>query len=106
MDLLTHLKTSKYRLIFPLLDFDENRISTYIDYERTLKLINSNEYLFIPEMNGNFLNLIEDYNNYNIFKCIKQKAKDLGFILKTTTDENKVNLSISGKSKGLIIEIV
>lgn len=106
MDLLTHLKTSKYRLIFPLLDFDENRISTYIDYERTLKLINSNEYLFIPEMNGNFLNLIEDDNNYNIFKCIKQKAKDLGFILKTTTDENKVNLSISGKSKGLIIEIV
>lgn len=105
VNLLILLKTNKCKLIFPLLDFNENRISTYTDYERTLKLINSNEYLFIPEMNSNFLNLREDDNNNNIFKCIKQKARDLGFILKTTTDENKVNSSISGNNKGFTIEI-
>ena len=58
-----------------------------------------------PEMNSNFLNLAENDNNCNIFKSIKQKAESLGFILKTTIEENKVNLSISGNSKGFIIEI-
>lgn len=103
--LLIILKTNKHRLILPLLDYDDNRISTYIDYERTIKLINNKEYLFIPEINSNFLNIKETENDPNIFICIKQKAKSLGFILTTRIEENKVNLSVSGYSKGFIIEI-
>ena len=103
--LLKHLKIKKYKLVLPLSDYDENRISAYVDYERTFKLIHDNEYLFKHEINNEFLNIAESNYNCNILKCIKQKAKSLDYTLKIKIEENKVNLSISGNSKGLIIEI-
>lgn len=102
-NVLIHLKKYKHKLILPLSGTDNYRISSYTDFDRTLKMLGDDEYLFIPEMNSNFLDIKE--TGVNLFLCLKQKSMELGFNFNSRIDENKVYDTFFKLSGGLIIWI-
>ena len=97
------LKNYRHKLILPLSGTNNYRITSYTDFERTLKMLEDDEYLFIPEMNSDFLTIKEE--GVNLFSCLKQKAMELGFNLNNKIDENKVYDTFFKLSGGLIIWI-
>lgn len=48
-DLLFQLKERKLKLILPLSSLSDSRLENYLDYQRTLSMLNMNEVLFVVE---------------------------------------------------------
>lgn len=83
---------------------DDDRIDTYTDRERSIKMLNDNEYLFIPCTNSSFLNT--KVNNdccFNIISCIIAVATNMGLKIQFNLIDNKTHSGIGGKYKGLVL---
>ena len=104
-ELLMLLKREGASLIFPLSSFCDDRITVYTDIERTLNRLKTNECLFIPEANSNFLNLKENDPEcpHNILNCLKASAVLLKIELETSLVDNKIFENIGGLHKGFVI---
>ena len=105
--LLSELKEHHMKLLFPLSSFSSDRIDTFVDYERTIRKLNEDELLFIPESNSDFLNLKDDDSDcpYNILVCIKKKAKELNLSLCSLIMNNKIFGRIEGNLKAFVLEV-
>lgn len=106
--LLKLLKKEDSRLVFPISSYNKDRVNTYIDLERTLKKLKDNDYLFYPENNTDFLNLKEDDEKcpYNIFNCIREKAKEEKLELKWSIENNIVYEILTATQNGFVISIL
>lgn len=105
--LINILEQGNCRLIFPISSYGNDRVNTYIDIERTLKILKDNDYLFHPELNTDFLSLKENDSKcpYNIYMCIKQKATELNRTLNEGIEDNIVYEILSAKHKGFVVSI-
>ncbi len=95
-------------MVFPISSYNKDRVNTYIDLERTLKKLKDNDYLFYPENNTDFLNLKEDDEKcpYNIFNCIREKAKEEKLELKWSIENNIVYEILTATQNGFVISIL
>ena len=83
---------------------DDDRIDTYTDRERSIKMLNDNEYLFIPCTNSSFLNTkVNDDSSFNIISCIKAVATKMELSIQFDLIDNKTHSGIGGEYKGLVL---
>lgn len=72
----------------PNKDICDFHVEYYLDYEKTLRKMNSDEILFIPERQGNLLNISLNNPKYSILDC-----------LLIASEKESLNLKISSKLK-------
>lgn len=83
---------------------DDDRIDTYTDRERSINMLNENEYLFIPCTNSSFLNTeVKDNSYFNIISCIKAVAAKMELKIQFNLVDNKTHSGIGGRYKGLVL---
>lgn len=83
---------------------DDDRIDTYTDRERSINMLNENEYLFIPCTFSDFLSTkIKDKCYFNIISCIKAVAAKMELKIQFNLVDNKTHSAIEGKYKGLVL---
>ena len=83
---------------------DDDRIDTYTDRERSINMLNENEYLFIPCTFSDFLSTkIKDNCYFNIISCIKAVAAKMELKIQINLVDNKTHSAIEGKYKGLVL---
>lgn len=83
---------------------DDDRIDTYTDRERSINMLNENEYLFIPCTFSDFLSTkIKDNCYFNIISCIKAVAAKMELKIQFNLVDNKTHSGIGGIYKGLVL---
>ena len=83
---------------------DDDRIDIYTDRERSINMLNENEYLFIPCTFSDFLSTkIKDNCYFNIISCIKAVAAKMELKIQFNLVDNKTHSAIEGKYKGLVL---
>ncbi|SCI62202.1 Uncharacterised protein [uncultured Bacteroides sp.] len=83
---------------------DDDRIDTYTDRERSLNMLNDNEYLFIPCTLSDFLSTeIKDNCYFNIISCIKTVAAKMELKIQFKLTDDKTYSIFEGVYKGLIL---
>ena len=93
------------KLVFAISPYgNDDRIDTYTDRERSISMLNDNEYLFIPCTNSSFLNTeVKDNSYFNIISCIKAVAAKMELKIQFNLVDNKTHSGIGGKYKGLVL---
>lgn len=108
LDVISLIKNKSLRLLLPLSDLSQNnRIDNYLDYERTIKLMDNDHLLFFVESNSDFLNTTIPDRVYpcNIMHCLQEAVKKFSFNLKTQVVANKACSKLEGKTKSLEVTI-
>ena len=93
------------KLVFAISPYgNDDRIDTYTDRERSISMLNDNEYLFIPCTNSGFLNTeVKDNSYFNIISCLKAVAAKMELKIQFNLVDNKTHSEIGGKYKGLVL---
>lgn len=104
-DLLFSVNEKKCSLIIPVANWLDNYVEVHMDYSKSYKMLSSNEFLFLPDLNSSFLSLKEsvDTSQYNLIDCILALEKRHSLSLSYEERDNKAFSSTFGICKGLVI---
>ena len=105
-DLVLDFATNNKKLVIGLSIYSDNkRAEAYLDYNRSLSVLNNDEFLFAPIKNSGFLSVIENDSTFpfNILYCIRNVSEKVGVITSVHIAEKKAISIISGYCSGLII---
>lgn len=105
--LFLRLKNFRQKLILPLSSWSENRLENHLDYDRTLQMMNSDEFLFVIEQNSSFLDIIDSDSNsqFNIMHCINIAAGKMMLNVSSTICNNKSVSRFGDYGKAIIITV-
>lgn len=106
--LLRYMENNKIKLVLPISSMSDSRIEHYVDFEKTFAKIKSDELLFVPETNSNFLNIStqDDEFEFNLMRCIDEMAKKLSLSVERVIENNKSVSHIGGNGKALVVTIL
>lgn len=105
---LMNLLLQKKKIILPLSSISQNeRLENYLDYERTRNMLGANELLYVIEQNSNFLNVMENNEDfpYNIMECIRCFLQKRGLTLIKSVEDNRAISRFEGKCRAIIISL-